>query len=355
MGFRFRRQRVTPRGATTNSWARLTETEEYDALRRSRLEHLVEVREPLVLISQIQRSGGTLLSQLFDAHPECHADPYELKFGYPRQPDWPPLDLDRPESWFEILHDPTLGERISATARTKNPRGGRSVFPFLILPRLQKEIFDACVTAQPPQSEREVLDCYFTSYFNAWLDNHNLYTGPKRVVTGFVPRLAMEERNVERFFTAYPDGFLISIVRDPHAWYASAAKHFPKHYGDPAVALSLWRRSAEAAMDARARHGERVAVVAYERLVLETEQVLRELAAMVGISMLPALLMPTFNGRPIRANSSEVVEREGIVLERVDAYRDSQDAATSELIDELAGDLYRRVVATPPVPAGERE
>ena len=39
------------------------------------------------------------------------------------------------------------------------------------------------------RSERDVLDCYFTSYFNAWLDNHNLYSGPKKVVTGFVPQL----------------------------------------------------------------------------------------------------------------------------------------------------------------------
>ena len=42
------------------------------------------------------------------------------------------------------------------------------------------------------RSERDVLDCYFTSYFNAWLDNHNLYTGPKKVVTGFVPRLSLD-------------------------------------------------------------------------------------------------------------------------------------------------------------------
>ena len=30
----------------------------------------VDVNVPLVLISQVQRSGGTLLSQLFDGHPE---------------------------------------------------------------------------------------------------------------------------------------------------------------------------------------------------------------------------------------------------------------------------------------------
>ena len=359
MGRRLRRRGVAESGPASASWERLSELEEYEALCRSRLEHLVEVREPLVLISQIQRSGGTLLSQLFDAHPECHADPYELKFGYPKQPHWPPLDLERPETWFEVLHDPTLDERLSPTSRTKEPHGGRSAFPFLILPRLQKAIFDECVAARPPRTERDLLDCYFTSYFNAWLDNQSLYAVPKRVVTGFVPRLAMEEGNVERFFAAYPDGTLISIVRNPHAWYSSAARHFPKHYADPEVALGLWRRSAEAAIEARGRYRERVVVVTYERLVLDTEHVLRELAAKVGISMLPSLLVPTFNGQPIRANSSEAVERHGIVPERVGAYRDSLDPATSGLIDELAGDLYERVAdaaASPaPLPASGRE
>ena len=340
MRLKHRLQPVT--SADTPSWERLGELEEYAELYRGRLEHLVQVREPLLLVSQIQRSGGTLLSQLFDGHPECHADPYELKFGHPRQADWPPLDLTRPEGWFEILHDPTVGERLHPTARTKNPRGGRSVFPFLLLPRLQKAIFDACVVEEQPRTERGVLDCYFTSYFNAWLDNQGLYSVPKRVVTGFVPRLAMEPENLERFFAAYPDGWLVSIVRDPRAWYVSAAKHFPKHYGDVEVALALWRRSTEAAVDARGRFGDRVVVVTYERLVQQTEAVMRELATHVGISMLPMLLTPTFNGRPIRANSGDAVDQYGVLPERASAYRETLDAETSARIERLAGDLYER-------------
>ena len=43
--------------------------------------NVVPVREPLVLICQAQRSGGTLLARLFDAHPQCHAHPHELHIG----------------------------------------------------------------------------------------------------------------------------------------------------------------------------------------------------------------------------------------------------------------------------------
>jgi hypothetical protein len=327
------------------AWEQLGELEEYETLIRVRIEHLVEVREPLVLVSQIQRSGGTLLNQLFDGHPECHVDPYEVKIGYPKKHNWPLLDLSRPETWFRTLCFPGVGERLLRTERTRKPGAGRSVFPFLFLPRLQKAVFDACVEGWRPVGERGVLDCYFTSYFNAWLDNQNLYSGPKRVVTGFTPRLAMEAGNVERFFGAYPEGTLISIVRDPRAWYVSASRHMPEYYADVEAALGLWVRSTDAALAALARFGERVVVLTYEQLVLETEATMRRVCERVGVSMVPGVLVPTFNGRPIRANSSGVVERYGVLAERTDAYRESLDAERSARIVELAGDRYERVAA----------
>ena len=99
-GHRLLRRRDPP----VPAWERLDELEEYRELFRVRLEHVVGVREPLVLVSQIQRSGGTLLSQLFDGHPECHAHPHELKIGSPRKFNWP-LDLTRPERCFETLFE----------------------------------------------------------------------------------------------------------------------------------------------------------------------------------------------------------------------------------------------------------
>ena len=84
-------------------WEQLDELDEYRQLGRLRTDHVVPVREPMVLVSQIQRSGGTLLSRLFDGHPACHAHPYELKIGHKAR--WPKLELDAPESWFAALYE----------------------------------------------------------------------------------------------------------------------------------------------------------------------------------------------------------------------------------------------------------
>jgi hypothetical protein len=346
------RARKQAAGADTPAppWEQLGAVEEYRELCRVRLEHMIEVRQPLVLVSQVQRSGGTLLSQLFDGHPECHVDPYEIKIGHPKKHNWPVLDLARPESWFGVLFFRGSAERLRRTGRTKKPDVGRSVFPFVFLPRLQKAIFDACVQARTPTSERDVLDCYFTSYFNAWLDNQNLFTQPKKVVTGFTPRLAMDRDNLERFFAAYPDGMLISIVRDPHAWFSSASKHMPEHYGAVDDALGLWCRSVDAGIDARERYGKRVVLLTYEQLVLDTEATMSSVAERIGIAMKPELLVPTFNGHPTRANSSDPVQREGILSERASASRDSIDASTSKRIAELAGDRYEQAAAAARLP-----
>ena len=83
------------------------------------------VNQPLLLISQVQRSGGTLLSQLFDGHPQVHAHPHELKIGYPEK--WE-LASHRPASGRRrLFQDPfrDAGRSSSsarATARAATPR-----------------------------------------------------------------------------------------------------------------------------------------------------------------------------------------------------------------------------------------
>jgi hypothetical protein len=324
-------------------WERLTASREAELINRARLNHFVPVREPLVLVSQVPRSGGTLLSQLFDGHPEVHAHPHEVWIGHPSSAHWPPLDLAKPDEWFPMLYEKKTIKHAERGYRKsgRHEVGVEDVFPFLFSARLQKRIFDAAVAAGPVRTERDVLNAYFTSYFNAWLDNHNLYTGPKRVVTGFTPRLATRAANVEAFFAAYPDGFLVSIVRDPRSWFASARKH-SERYAEVDRAIRQWRRSAEATLVAAERYPGRVCVVTYEQLVGETEAVMSGLARTVGIAFDPVLLTPTFNGRPIRANSHHEVAGFGVLPDRTSMYRSLLDPETVGAVERAAGDLYER-------------
>ena len=321
----------------------LTEVDEYEALCRARLEHLVPVTQPLVLVSQVPRSGGTLLSQLFDGHPEVHAHPHELRIGRPTSRHWTTVDLGAPEEWFELLFEPYAAKHMRRGYRKTagvlaDGTPDIDVFPFLFLPKLQRRIFERCVEERVVTRRRDVLDAYFTSYFNAWVDNQTLYAEPKRVVTAFAPDLHVKQPSLEGFLQDYPDGTLVSIVRDPRAWYASA-RNQKQQYSTVEKALKKWRRSTEATLAAR-EQTDRVVVVTYENLVRDTEGTMRLIADRIGISMMPVLLVPTFNGQPIRANSSGRVREYGVRPERAEAWRGQLDAETIGQIEELAGSLY---------------
>jgi hypothetical protein len=329
----------------------LVPREEFEQLRKQRLEHPIEVRQPLLLISQVQRSGGTLLSQLFDAHPQIHAHPDELHIGYPREKrDWPRLDLRRePREWFDMLREPHVdrslreGYRKYARKWLQYDDEQLETYPFMIIPSLQRRLFENCVERWGVKRQRDALDAYMTAYFNAWVDNRNLYAGPKRFVTAFSARLAMERPSRDGFFADYPDGRLVSIIREPRSWYSSALAYNADRYGNPELSMRLWRQSADAIVDAKRRHGDKVYVIAFERLLKDTERTMGTLAEYIGIDWHPILAAPTFNGLSIKANSSFRIDRHGVTdapLKR----REGLTPRVEETIERIAADAYERVL-----------
>lgn len=237
------------------------------------LEHVRPVTAPLALISQIQRSGGSMLNQLFDGHPEVHAHPHELAIGYPKKFNWPAIDLNgNPERWFEILFENNVVESL----RFGYKKGAKHVdtFQFTFAPSLQRKIFLKHLDTVDPTTIRAVFDAYMTSYFGAWVNNQNRL-GPKKFVTAFTPRLAMMEKNMKSFFDMYPEGRLISVIRDPRNWFPSANRHnaSARKYGEIHRALDQWLDSVNSMVENKRQFGERVSIITFENLVKRTEPV----------------------------------------------------------------------------------
>jgi hypothetical protein len=315
---------------------------------RPRRENVVPVREPLVLVCQAQRSGGTLLARLFDGHPQCHAHPHELLIGYPKPHTWPELPLDEePELWFAKLKESYLStlfrkgrRKVPLKAPGEKSKGG---YPFILPPEFQRLLFLEEVGRRSPiGSEREVLDCYMTSLFNAWLDNQNLRGVQKRWVVAFSPRRAWGE-GLEQFFGIYPDGRLISILRDPLSWFTSAQGRDPE--AEPGGLLELWKRSAREMLEADRRYGERVCVVRFDELVLDTAATMRRLADWLGIEFDARLAVPTFNGYPVGPNSSYETRETGVLAEPVERYKRLLSDEQQELIRSECDELYQQALA----------
>ncbi len=284
------------------------------------LKHISPVTLPLALISQVQRSGGTLLSQLFDGHPEAHVHPYELKIGYPKKYFWPQIDLNADsEKWFLLLFEDVILEHVkSGYSKFKRDK---ITYPFLFLPSLQHKIFTRYFKSLKEICLRDIFDAYMTSYFNAWLNNKNSSSTNKKYVIAFTARLSVSSDNMEAFFEIYPEGKLISLVRDPKNWFPSASRHRPKRYSDLEKGINQWLESVQASIRNQEKYGEKVCIIRFEDLISKTESVMRYLSGFLGIEFNDMMLRPTFNRSPIRANTSFELEKEKIVESTLYRYK----------------------------------
>ena len=320
----------------------LLDVDEYDLVCRQRLQFAVPVTQPLVLISQAQRSGGTLLSQLFDGHPECHAHPHELHIGHPSSRDWPPLDLSDPQSWFDLLFErkPAIHLQGGYTKGPEGeaPAGGRRLPVSLhagpaaahLRPCVGDGAWSASGTCSTATSPR-------TSTPGSTITTCT--RGPKKVVTDSL-RARGRAGKSRPVVLRVPRRHADLIVRDPFGLVRVREQARPQVLRRPGgrdrhVAELDGARSMPRPLR------RRVVVLTYARLVQETE---RDDAADRRTDRprwSDMLLTPTFNAQPIRANSQAEVGH-GVIAERATAYRDSLDEQTIGRIGDLAGDLYER-------------
>lgn len=311
-------------------------------LLQSYLDYVVPVKTPLALISQIQRSGGSLLSQLFDGHPEIHAHPHEMMIGYKKKYIWPRIDInDHPESWFGVLFEKMLLEHTRDGY--KKGRRDKEKFPFIFIPSLQRKIFLHYAELSKQNTIRDIFDAYMTSYFGAWISNQN-YTGQKRVITAFTPRLSENSENMDLFFEVYPDGKLITLVRNPLNWFPSAIRHVPERYGNLDNAVAQWLTNAQAAIENKERYGSKVCILRFEDLINKTEDVMRLLSKFIGVEFNQILLTPTFNKNPIKAHTSFKVEKHGVVNSPLSRFK-TLSPIESDTINRLTNSIYRRVMS----------
>jgi hypothetical protein len=191
---------------------------------------------------------------------------------------------------------------------------------------------------------RDIFDAYMTSYFSAWINNQNR-SGEKKFITAFTPRLTMMEDNMESFFSVYPDGRLISIVRDPRNWFPSACRHKikKKKYQDITGALMQWKKSTRAMLRDKERYGDRVCIIRFEDLINATESVMRYLADFLGIEFDRVLLVPTFNKSPIKANTSFKLEKPGIMTSTLSRYT-TLGKEQLDIIDTITRETYQAVL-----------
>ena len=262
------------------------------------LQHISPVTAPLALVSQISYSGGSLLSCLLDGHSKLHAYPHAFAVDSLNKGFWPAIDIEgKPQEWLNIISKAIAVAGIREGLKQGKENNAR--FPFMYLPILQKQIFIKYLESVEPLNTRHVFDAHMTACFGAWLNyqNHGL---DKQFVTAYAPGLILQNEAINNFFEIYPDGEIISIIRNPEHWFVSASRLDPQIYGDAESALSHWQESVRAAIQIRKKFGDRVCLIKFEDLVTQTGSVMRFLSEFLGIPYEDILLKPTLNGIAIQ-------------------------------------------------------
>jgi len=299
------------------------------------LKHLLPITTPLALISQVTYSGGSLLNRLFDGHPEIYACPLGSMIGNPADARWPEIDLkDKPQRWFDILAQGINIDNLPLGFEQGDKHDGKLAFMFL--PYLQKQIFFKYVESAKSIRQRDVFDAYITSIFGAWLNYQN-HNQNKKFVTAFAPEPARLKENLQGFFKIYPDGQLISLIRNPQTWFACASAREPVVYGDIKGAMGLWQESVHTALWARRKFGDRACLVQYEDLIVRKEPVMRYLADFLQITYEDVLLIPSFNSYPSQPTTAQNIDPLYIA--------DEQRILIEEMTDEDYQTVLQEVIA----------
>lgn len=302
---------------------------------------------PLLLITQLHRSGGTLFSQLLDGHSAIQAHPHELFIGKPEKWDWPMLadKLADPAAVFTSLQEEKIAA-IGAGGLFIKPGSNKAAkgqeVPFTYSVDRHREIFTSLYQQALAKSQRFAIQLYLDTFFLAWPEYKA--SGRERFVSCFLPHIVMHDGSMLRLFTDFPDLLLVNLIRRPDTWLASLVNHISLDLSDQIQViknLERWRASVKRILILHENPSVRSFATSYEALVSDPRSELERFCAFSGLTFEPIMLLPTVGGFPVLPNSSYRHSSSGINKESL-ALRQPLSEAVAQIINDRYLPVYAK-------------
>ena len=296
---------------------------------KQRFQNIVRCDEPLIAIGSVMRSGGNLLNRLFDNHGELRTYHSELLFSVlsdyivyePLKAARFPIykGLTDTDYIFEDLANKNDIYLLSAARKGFVKVNYDNPLPFLYKRKLHKKIF-RYLCNKGVSKQRDIFNNYLTGFFNSYIDYQSLYGFRKKYTTVYWPGFVLFQENVDKFFSVYPDGKIISIMRNPLQWAGSAKKRRPAEFNTDYMD-SHWLKSAKNSIYFNDKYGDSFVLVEFDDIVRKTRKMMMKLCDKLGLSFESLMTYPTFNGMPIEANSINTENQQlGIVSNILESY-----------------------------------
>jgi len=240
-----------------------------------------------VFIFGCHKSGTSLLRSLLDHHQELSVERQNLDKGaYSDNPDFEGYDLD---------------------------------------------LFRDCFKEPLPEEHREIFRVYMEALYYA--SNGICIPEGSRVVEKTVEHL--EYAGLIRKY--FPESAIIHIVRNPYATMVAirrsrSRERYPKLRR---IASSIYN-SSYFLMKNLLEH-DNYLVLRYEDLVIDTENVMREISGFLGIEYQDILIRPTSSGKPWTGNTTSGKKFEGISRAPLETWKEHINGFEIELVNNISG------------------
>ena len=227
----------------------------------------------------------------------------------------------------------------------KNVEEAKEYSQMAYLPQLHRKKFISRMeqnrkTFTDFQSETILL--FLRTFITCWLDfNIPPHDKKKMDIVAHIARFTSSKSELAAFFKCQKQGKLMSIVRDPFTWYASASK-YSTEYADCEKAIRIWVKCLENTTEAAEAMPDRVLMLDFRDLLMNTRDTMGAVSKFLGIPQCMNLT-PTFNGSPITSNSS-FVSVKGVVSQAPLARHLELSSAELELI-QRADNLYKKAIS----------
>jgi len=276
-----------------------------------------------VLIASMRRSGGTLLVRLFDGHPECSVFPFEHCYTAKKA----------------VFHwqDNLLFPLISPERKTRACDFKKGFYRKLVKSHgdadpaaFHRELLELAARTRSVRAFYQPSAALYFRHFQADSLRPKLVNHCARLCT-------LAPWQLRRIFGDYR---MLLTVRDPRAVYCSLEHKRNQQYSEKIIPAFCreWGRSVE-----RYHLGNpSVTSFLFEDLAREPEEVMRSVAADLGVAFDGVLLQPTKLGEPARANTS-FSRSAGIDPSAIDSWKSTLKERPRREIEERLGPLMRRL------------
>jgi hypothetical protein len=241
---------------------------------------------PLLIVSGLQRSGTTLMTQLLNNHRQLLSYFQELYIGDPKKYHWPNLMAsDSPEKRFKKLIPENYAKKFWRKGPKQKGVHNTFLFDFFFF---KKKFIDL---DKGSTKQRDCLNAFFSAYFAAYINyNHNNYFHDYKFIAASVPSLTIYHKSVDGFFEDYPDGILINMIREPAQWYNSA-KHHNKRFKESG--LKIYENHLNNCIICASKYKHRFLIVSFEKLLRNVDITMKKICSEINIDHCDTLNVPS--------------------------------------------------------------